>query len=53
PPIAALLDQEKAYDRIHPEYLRQLLLRFGFPTSIVSSLCTLFFGTRISVSING
>ena len=53
PCVAVLLDQEKAYDRVHPEYLRRVLLRFGFPVGLVSSLCSLFFGTRISLSING
>ena len=53
PQVAVLLDQEKAYDRVHPEYLRRVLLRFGFPGGLVSCLSSLFFGTKISVSING
>lgn len=53
PLVAVLLDQEKAYDRVHPEYLRCVLLRFGFPPTLVDSLSHLFFGTQIHVSING
>ncbi|KAG1051287.1 hypothetical protein G6F43_006496 [Rhizopus delemar] len=53
PQVAVLLHQEKAYDWIHPDYLRRVLLHFGFPESLVSSLSLLFFETRISVSING
>ncbi|KAG1038429.1 hypothetical protein G6F43_012688 [Rhizopus delemar] len=53
PQVAVLLDQEKAYDRVHPDYLRRVLLHFGFPEPLVSSLSLLFFETRISVSING
>ncbi|KAG1436851.1 hypothetical protein G6F55_014154 [Rhizopus delemar] len=36
--ICLLLDQEKAYDRVHPEYLRQVMLQFGFPPSLVSTI---------------
>ena len=53
PAVAVLLDQEKAYDRVHPRYLELVMLRFGFPSSLVSCLGSLFFGTKISVSING
>ncbi|KAG1040050.1 hypothetical protein G6F43_012369 [Rhizopus delemar] len=51
--IALLLDQEKAYDRVHPSYLRSVLLKFGFPTVLVNSLIRLFFGNRVRVNING
>jgi hypothetical protein len=51
--IGLLLDQKKAYDRAHPDYLRQVLCRFGFPPTIVHSLATLFFTTDLRLNING
>jgi hypothetical protein len=36
PQVSVLLDQEKAYDRVHPDCLHRVLLRFGFPSSLVS-----------------
>ncbi|KAG2198727.1 hypothetical protein INT47_005412 [Mucor saturninus] len=51
--IGLLLDQEKAYDRIHPTYLARMMNKFGIPSSIISSLCTLFFTTEIYIDING
>ncbi|KAG2202126.1 hypothetical protein INT47_008098 [Mucor saturninus] len=51
--IGLLIDQEKAYDRIHPTYLAQMMTKFGIPSQIISSLCTLFFNTKIHINING
>ncbi|KAJ8656559.1 hypothetical protein O0I10_007636 [Lichtheimia ornata] len=51
--VAVFLDQEKAYDRVHPEYLRRVMTHFGFPTSLINSLSMLFFNTKIHVSVNG
>ncbi|KAG1325302.1 hypothetical protein G6F62_008624 [Rhizopus arrhizus] len=53
PGIALLLDQEKAYDRVHPTYLRTCLLRFGFPTQFVECITSLFFNTSLCVKVNG
>lgn len=47
-----LLDQEKAYNRVHPDYLRSVMLHMGFPSVLVDSLTALFFGTSIHLSIN-
>ncbi|KAG1180285.1 hypothetical protein G6F36_010434 [Rhizopus arrhizus] len=51
--IALLLDQEKAYDRVHHSYLKKVLLKFGFPPTLVNSLIALFFGNRVCINING
>lgn len=53
PMVSVLLDQEKAYDRVHPKYLELTLLRFGFPSTFVQTINSLFFNTRVSISING
>ncbi|KAI8080405.1 hypothetical protein BDF21DRAFT_317576, partial [Thamnidium elegans] len=45
PLVAVLLDQEKAYDRIHPEYIGRVLS----PPGLVSTLDKLFFGTKINI----
>ncbi|KAG2213760.1 hypothetical protein INT45_001415 [Circinella minor] len=53
PGVGILLDQFKAYNRVHPTYLRRVLLHIGLPTLLVLSLCTLFFSTTLSVIVNG
>lgn len=51
--IALLLDQEKAYDRIHPDYLHRVLHTFGIPDTFISAITRLFFSTNIRINING
>lgn len=48
-----MVDQEKAYDRIHPDYLSSIMKRFGIPQSLIQSIITLFFSTNIEVNMNG
>lgn len=53
PGVGLLLDQKKAYDRVHPQYLRACLQRFGFPGRVISCLSSLFFDTTICINVNG
>ncbi|CAO0798869.1 unnamed protein product [Mucor circinelloides] len=48
-----MLDNAKAYDRVHPQYLSQVLLKFGFPAQFVDCILNLFFDNSIHVNING
>lgn len=52
PAIALLLDQEKAYDWMHPQYFHLVLERFGFPSPIIHCLTSLFFSTQMSINAN-
>lgn len=45
-------DQEKAYDRVHPEYLRTVMEKVQFHRSLIDSIFTLLFGTQIHLNIN-
>jgi hypothetical protein len=51
--IGLLLDQEKAYDRVHSFYLSRVLCHFGFPTSIVSCIKSLYFQTSLRINVSG
>ncbi|KAG1468931.1 hypothetical protein G6F56_003553 [Rhizopus delemar] len=51
--LGLLLDQEKAYDRVNLDYLRRVLIHYGFPTIIVDSIYNLFHNNRITLNING
>ncbi|KAF9140909.1 hypothetical protein BGX20_007453, partial [Mortierella sp. AD010] len=48
-----LLDQEKAYDRVHPSYLRAVMEHMEFPVQFTDSIFRLFFSTNIHLNING
>lgn len=51
--VGILLDQEKAYDRVHPLYLRRVLERFHFPTATIDCIQKLFFDNQVHVNVNG
>lgn len=53
PGIGMLLDQEKAYDRVNPQYLCQVLARFGFHPTLIQSISNLFFGNNVEINVNG
>lgn len=48
-----MLDQEKAYDRVHAGYLVQGLSKFNFPSSVIHCVHRLFFGNQVHINING
>ncbi|KAG1277445.1 hypothetical protein G6F66_012295 [Rhizopus arrhizus] len=53
PGVSLLLDQEKAYDLVHPDYLHVCLTRFGLPFRLINCITSLFFNTFICVNVNG
>ncbi|KAG1049853.1 hypothetical protein G6F43_007845 [Rhizopus delemar] len=53
PGVGLLLDQEKAYDRVHPGYLRSVMAKFNFPAQFIKCISKLFFGNQVSINING
>jgi len=48
-----LFDQEKAYDRVHPDYLRAVMTKMNVPSQMITAICTLFFNTNVNLNING
>ncbi|KAH8548240.1 hypothetical protein BGW37DRAFT_182719 [Umbelopsis sp. PMI_123] len=40
--VGVLLDQEKAYDSVHPEYLTQVMLAIGIPYLLTQCIVKLF-----------
>jgi hypothetical protein len=53
PVIGVMIDQEKAYDRVHPTYLAEVMRKLGFPNLFINTISKLFFETQVSTSING
>lgn len=51
--VGVLFDQEKAYDRIHPDYLSNVLTTFGFHPTFVRVISSLLYQTDITLNING
>ncbi|KAG1468575.1 hypothetical protein G6F56_003756 [Rhizopus delemar] len=51
--LGLLLDQEKAYDRVNLDYLRQVLLHYGFPETFVNCIYSLFSQNKIKINVNG
>ncbi|KAG1136317.1 hypothetical protein G6F37_012049 [Rhizopus arrhizus] len=53
PGIGLLLDQEKAYDRVNPQYLMKVMEAFGFRRQFLTCVHNFFFGNLIEVNVNG
>lgn len=51
--VGLCLDQEKAYDRIHFDYLRATMEAFNIPSTAIDSIITLFSNTSIRTNMNG
>ncbi|KAG2172121.1 hypothetical protein INT44_004743 [Umbelopsis vinacea] len=51
--VGVLLDQEKAYDRIHPEYLEKVMQALGISYMLIHCIIKLFFSTSVHISVNG
>jgi hypothetical protein len=51
--IPLCLDQEKGSDRVHPDYLSNIMKAFNIPQTLIHSITLLFFSTSIQVNVNG
>ncbi|CEP13428.1 hypothetical protein [Parasitella parasitica] len=51
--IALLLNQEKAYDWVHLDYLRACMNAFQIPTTLTTAIINLFSSTTSTVNVNG
>ena len=52
-PLAILsLDQQKAFDRVHHEYLEHALAAFGFGPTFIKYIMTLYTGTESLIKVN-
>jgi hypothetical protein len=51
--VGIMLDFEKAYDRVNPDYLAAVLATMGFAPAFIRIIHSLFFETRIHLNING
>ena len=51
--MVALLDFEKAFDRVDHKYLLRVLRHYGFPTAFVDVVKMLYSGRRSRILVNG
>ena len=51
--MVALLDFEKAFDRVDHSYLLQVLRHYGFPTAFVDMVRVIYSGRRSNILVNG
>jgi hypothetical protein len=51
--VSLLLDQERAYDRVHPDYLHVCLTRFSLPPRLINRITSLFSDTFICFNVHG
>ncbi|CEP06792.1 hypothetical protein, partial, partial [Parasitella parasitica] len=51
--IGLLLDQEKAYDHFHLDYLRACMAAFNIPLTLINAIINLFSSTASTVNVSG